>query len=93
MTSEPELDWHTLFRQRRGLTRIRDKALQELSIADSYVEEGRRTNADLDEAIERAEQACEAVTAFDKAHPHVAQQDDEDEDTRVRRFMNQFINR
>lgn len=77
MTSAPEQDWHTLFRQRRELTRVRDKALQELHITNMYVKEGRRTDDDLTDAIERAQQTCEAVTAFDTVNPHMVGEDEE----------------
>lgn len=90
MTSEPRQDWHTLFQQRRELTRIRDKALQELLIINEYLEECRRTENDLTEAIERAQQACERVTTFDIAHPHMVGEDEEYENAQVRRAMADF---
>jgi hypothetical protein len=90
MTSEPRQDWHTRFQQRRELTRVRDRALQELLITSENLEEGRHTENDLAEAIKRAQQACEAVTTFDIAHPHMVGEDEEYENAQVQRFMAEF---
>lgn len=90
MASDNERDWQTLFRQRRELARIRDKALQEMSVIDGYVERGRRTEDELIEPIERAVQACNAVVTFDTAHPQMVGEDEEYENAQVREFMARF---
>jgi hypothetical protein len=88
MASENKPDWQTLFRQRRELTRVRDKALQELHITNS-----RRTENELNEAIERAEQACNAVATFDTAHPQMVGEDEQYENAQVWESMARFTYR
>jgi hypothetical protein len=97
MTSEPEQDWHTLFRQRRELTGARDKALQRLNVIDMYIDEGISTDDDgvpiddsLPDAIEQAVQTCNAVTAFDRTHPYMVGEDEQYENAEARRFMAEF---
>jgi hypothetical protein len=74
--------------QRRTLARLRDRALQQVHIAEGDVEAGRRDQEDLDDAFDNALIACNAVTTFDAEHPGIRTESNAEDDAQVWRFMN-----
>jgi hypothetical protein len=80
----------SLVEQRRVLASKRDKALQSLSIAYDYAEEGTGSRIDVAAAAEEAEGACRAVVDFDARHPHIRTRADAEDDAQVREFMNRM---